>query len=360
MPENAYLVLENGKIFQGKYFGIPKEAIGEIVFTTAMTGYLETLTDKSYYKQIVVQTFPLIGNYGINISDAESDKPEISAYIVKHLCEYPSNFRSEQTLNDYFVNNNLTGLYGIDTRALTKIIRENGVMNGKITSNIDKIDYKKIKDYTADNGIAAVSCKKMYSLKADDRKFKVAVMDFGLKESIKRELLKRGCDIYVFPYNSSAQEIMAVNPDGILLSSGPGDPADNYEVVKNVRELITYKLPMFGICLGHLILALANGFKTEKLKYGHRGENQPVKDLISGRTYISAQSHGYAVVRKSIDKRTAQEYYVNVNDDTNEGIEYKNLPAFSVQFHPEACGGPTDTNFLFDKFIKIMEAKKCR
>lgn len=353
MPQDAYLVLENGRVFKGKYFGVPKEATGEIVFSTGMTGYIETITDKSFYGQIVVQTFPLIGNYGVMPKDAESDKPELVAYVIKHLCDNPSNFRSEGTLNDYFIKNNLTGLYGIDTRALTKIIRENGVMNGKITDNPDKADCRKIKEYRVINPVAAVSCKAKYEMKSEG-KYKVAVLDFGVKENIKRELLKRGCDIYVYPHNTTADEVLSCKPDGIMLSNGPGDPTDNVEVIKNIKELIKRKIPLFGICIGHQLLALANGFRAEKLKYGHRGENQPVKDMINGNTYISSQNHGYAIVRKSIDKRAAKEYFVNINDSTNEGIEYINFPAFSVQFHPEACGGPMDTNFLFDKFIKMM------
>ena len=358
MPQNAYLVLENGKVFQGKYFGAVRDVIGEIVFTTSVVGYLETLTDKSYYGQIVVQTFPLIGNYGVIPSDFESDKSEIKAYVIKQLCDYPSNFRSEGKLEDYFVKNNMTGMYGIDTRALTKVIRENGVMNGIITSNPGKVDFKKVKEYRVEHSVESVSSKSAYEIKSQESRYRLAVLDFGIKENIKRELLERNCALFVFPYDSDINKIKEVNPHGIILTNGPGDPADNINVIKNIKEMIKHKIPIFGICMGNQLLALANGFKTEKLKYGHRGSNQPVKNLNNGKTYISSQNHGYAVVKKSIDKKIAKEYFINVNDGTNEGIEYLNIPAFSVQFHPEACGGPHDTNVLFDKFLKMMEAYK--
>lgn len=351
MPDTAYLILEDGTVFEGKYFGAEGTVIGEIVFTTGMTGYLETLTDQSYYGQIVLQTFPLMGNYGVIPSDFESASIGASAYIVKHWCREPSNFRSEGTLDTFLKSQNIIGLYDIDTRALTKIIRKNGVMNGKITN---KMDFSEIKEYKIENAVASVSVKEVKCYKAKNAKYNVALLDFGLKENIKRELLARDCDVWVFPHNSTLKDILEINPDGIMLSNGPGDPVDNTEIIDNLKEILTANIPMFGICLGHQLLALVNGFKTHKLKYGHRGANQPVKDLQSGRIYITSQNHGYAVVSESIDRAIGEELFVNVNDKTCEGILYKNYPAFSVQFHPEACGGPLDTAFLFDKFINTM------
>ncbi|MDR0331629.1 MAG: carbamoyl phosphate synthase small subunit [Chitinispirillales bacterium] len=359
MLNTAYLILENGLVFEGKFFGKQGEVIGEIVFTTGMTGYLETLTDPSYYGQIVLQTFPLIGNYGVIPPDFESAGVHARAYIVKHPCRHPSNFRSEGSLDEFLRERGVIGIYGIDTRALTKIIRENGVMNGKITSvkPAGAIDGG-IKPYKIVDSVSSVSSSEKKLYKSENSKYTVALYDFGSKENIRRELNRLGCDVWVLPCNSTSDEILKLSPDGIMLSNGPGDPADNTGIIKNLKSLLTSSVPIFGICLGHQLLALASGFETNKLKYGHRGANQPVKDTQSGRAYITSQNHGYAVVSKSIDARVADEWFVNVNDGTCEGIAYKNAPAFSVQFHPEACGGPRDTAFLFDKFINSMEAKK--
>ena len=359
MLNTAYLVLENGITFEGKYFGAQGEITGEIVFTTGMTGYLETLTDPSYYGQIVLQTFPLIGNYGVIPSDFESAAVCAKAYIVKHPCQEPSNFRSEGNLDTFLRERGVVGLYGIDTRALTKIIRENGVMNGRITG--DKPTgtiLNEIKSYKIHNPVPKVSVveKKLY--KSADAKYTVALYDFGAKEHIKRELLMRGCDVWVFPCGSTPEDILGVSPDGIMLSNGPGDPADNADIIGGIKFLLKTGISIFGICLGHQLLALANGFHTSKLKYGHRGANQPVKDTQNGKIYITSQNHGYAVVSGSIDSSIAGEWFINVNDRTCEGIMYKNAPAFSVQFHPEACGGPQDTAFLFDRFIQSVEVRK--
>ncbi len=355
MSNTAYLVLENGKIFKGSFFGSQADVVGEVVFTTSMTGYLETLTDKSYYGQIIVQTFPLIGNYGVIPSDFEADSARASAYIVKHWCQEPSNFRSEGSLDTFLKEQNIVGLYGIDTRTLTKIIRESGVMNGMITSDPTNVDFERIKQYKVTKAVSNVSVKSVEQFKSEENRFKVALMDYGLKENIRRELINRGCDVWVFPSDSKPEDVLAIQPDGIMLSNGPGDPADNADIIENLKGLVQSKTPIFGICLGHQLMALANGFKTEKLKYGHRGANQPVKDLSTGNVYITSQNHGYAVVSSSIDKAIATELFVNVNDRTCEGVEYKNSPVFTVQFHPEACGGPKDTAFLFDRFIKMME-----
>jgi len=368
----AYLALENGRIFEGGFFGAEHDEIGELVFTTGMAGYLETLTDSSYFGQIVLQTFPLIGNYGVIKEDFESSSVRVKAYIVKSWCEEPSNFRSEGNLDTFLKESNITGLYGIDTREVTKIIRENGVMNAKITGDINNINFDEIKNYKITDAIKNVSCKEISQfVGADDpvrprantrmgKKYKVAMIDFGMKNSIKQILLNRGCDVWVMPYNTTAEQIKNINPDGIVLSDGPGDPADscNTEIINNIKDMIKLNIPIFGICLGHQFLALANGFKTEKLKYGHRGANQPVKDLTTGKVYITSQNHGYTVIKESIDNSAAKSVFENVNDKTCEGIEYINKPVFSSQFHPDDCDSPHGTGFLYGRFIDSMEKYK--
>lgn len=354
----AYLVLENGSTFCGESFGLVGEVTAEVVFTTGMTGYLETLTDKSYFGQIVVQTFPLIGNYGVIPADFESDVIGPKAYIVKEWCQVPSNFRSEGDLDTFFKERGVIGLCGIDTRALTKIIRENGVMNGAIVTDLSHADPEKIKSYKISGAVEGVSVKQSYVLKGEESSHRIALIDLGLKNNIARELCKRDAKVTVCPHNTTAQQIKEMGVNGIMLSNGPGNPKENAEIISNLKEMMKLNIPMFGICLGHQLLALANGFETEKLKYGHRGANQPVKDLGTGRVYISSQNHGYAVVSDSIDTAIAEELFVNVNDKTNEGIRYKNPPAFSVQFHPEASGGPMDTSWLFDRFIEMIEEGK--
>lgn len=354
MSEHCYLVLENGNIYKGKSFGASREAMAEIVFATAMTGYLETLTDKSYYGQAVIQTFPLIGNYGIIPADFESDAIGPAAYIVKQWCRHPSNFRNEGDLDTFLKARDIPGIYDIDTRSLTKTIREHGVMNGAITTDPDNVDMATLRAYKVKNAVELSSVKEPYTEKSENSKRKVVLMDFGLKDNIKRELLKRDCDVTVVPYDTTAEEIIAAGCDGIMLSNGPGDPADNIKAIENLRELTQSKKPIFGICLGHQLLALANGCTTHKLLYGHRGANQPARDEKTGRVYITSQNHGYAVVSESISGFGKQSF-VNVNDGSCEGIDYIDFPGFSVQFHPEACGGPKDTAFLFDRFISMME-----
>lgn len=372
----AFLILADGTVFEGKSVGAKGTVIGETVFTTGMTGYLETLTDPSYYGQIVTQTFPLIGNYGVIPEDFESKKSHIRGYIVRELCEKPSNFRYKGDLDGFLKSQNIIGLCGIDTRRLTKILREAGVMNGMITSDdvcpkIDSELLNKIKMYTIVDAVKNVQssmiekplentvepAKTFYYTKdfADGKGKKVVLFDFGAKANIERELERRGCDVKVVPYNTTAEEIIRMAPSGVMLSNGPGDPAENTGIIEEIRKLCEYgKIPVFGICLGHQMLALANGAKTSKLKYGHRGANQPVKDLKTGRVYITSQNHGYAVENDSLPAN-AELSFVNTNDGTCEGVSYKNIPAFSVQFHPEACGGPHDTNFLFDRFISMMK-----
>ena len=354
MGNKAYLVLENGKVFCGESFGAAGEVTAEVVFTTGMTGYLETLTDKSYFGQIVVQTFPLIGNYGVIPSDFEGKIIGPCGYIVKEWCQSPPNFRSEGDLDTFFKERGVIGLCGIDTRALTKVIRESGVMNGMITTELTHVDMDKIHSYRVTNAVESTSVTEMTRRENPEKTCTVALMDYGYKENIRRELEKRGAEVIVCPYNTTADELKALNIDGVMLSNGPGDPVDNIEVIENLKKIMNMGKPLFGICLGHQLLALANGFKTEKLKYGHRGTNQPVQNLETGRVYISSQNHGYAVVSSTIDPEIADEYFNNVNDRTCEGVRYKKIPAFSVQFHPEACGGPRDTAFLFDKFFEMM------
>lgn len=345
--------------FEGKFFGARGEVTGELVFTTGMTGYLETLTDPSYYGQIVLQTFPLIGNYGVIPSDFESAHIYARAYIVKYPCQDSSNFRSQGNIDTFLKERGIIGLCGIDTRALTKIIRGNGVMNGRIMGYkpTDMI-LDEIKSYKVHHSVQKVSAGRKRLDKSNASKYTVALFDFGAKENIKRELLARDCDVWTLPSESKSEDILEISPDGIVLSNGPGDPKDNINIIECIKSLIDADVPIFGICLGHQLLALANGFQTSKLKYGHRGINQPVKDITSGKVYITSQNHGYTVISDSIDKRIADEWFVNVNDGTCEGLTYRNAPAFSVQFHPEACGGPRDTACLFDLFIRSMEVSK--
>ncbi|MDP4120280.1 MAG: carbamoyl phosphate synthase small subunit [Bacillota bacterium] len=355
MSKTAYLLLQNGIVFKGKSFGAEAETIGELVFTTAMTGYLETLTDPSYYGQIVVQTFPLIGNYGVIPSDFESHSPAMKAYIVRDWCQEPSNFRSEGDLDTFLKQNKIPGLYGIDTRALTRIVREYGVMNATITYSDEKIEekLKAIQKYTVKDAVKSVSRKETKIFKAENPEHNVVLWDFGAKNGIQNCLLKRNCNVTIVPSTISANEILTLKPDGVMLSNGPGDPAENVLLIEQIKKLAGAKIPMFGICLGHQLLALSQGAKTEKLKYGHRGANQPASETETGRVYITSQNHGYAVVKESLPSN-AKASFTNANDGTVEGIKYTNMPAFSVQFHPEACGGPLDTGFLFDKFIDMM------
>lgn len=357
MEQEVYICLENGQTFKGYSFGATKEVIGELVFTTGMCGYIETLTDPSYYGQIVMQTFPLIGNYGIINEDKESNKPYVSAYIVREKCDKPSNFRCDEDLDTFLKENDIPGVYGVDTREITKIIRESGVMNAFITTNPKNADYEKIKEYKIVDAVKSVSAEKPQLIPSDSHKYNVVLLDFGAKKNIVRELNKRGCNVAVMPYNTKAEDILKLGVDGIMLSNGPGDPSDNAEIVEELKKLIG-KVPMFGICLGHQLLALAMGGKTTKLKYGHRGVNQPVKNLDTGRTYISSQNHGYAVVNETIEAAGGKVSYINANDGTCEGVDYEDKKAFSVQFHPEACSGPHDTRFIFDKFIDMMGGKE--
>ena len=359
MSRKAYLILENGIVFEGEAFGAEKETMGELVFTTAMTGYLETLTDPSYFGQVVLQTFPLIGNYGVIPADFESDTPALRGYIVREWCQVPSNFRSEGNLDTFLKEKGVPGICGVDTRAITRIVREYGVLNCKIqyTPDITAEELEALKNYRVTNAVESTTIQENEVFDVEQEDFNVVVMDFGAKHNIGRELNKRNCKITVVPAHTTAEEILSLNPDGIMLSNGPGDPKEKTAVIGELKKLTASGVPIFGICLGHQLLALAQGGETEKLHYGHRGANQPVKELASGRVFITSQNHGYAVVSDSLPEG-AEVSFVNGNDGTCEGVNYTNMPAFSVQFHPEACGGPQETSFLFDKFIDMMKEYK--
>jgi len=354
----AILALEDGTIFEGENFGIEGEVIGEIVFNTGMTGYQEVLTDPSYCGQVVTMTYPLIGNYGVNLDDIESSKPQVKGFIVRELCNNPSNWRSVETLDQYLKRNNIIGIQGIDTRELTRILRNKGTMKGIISTDPnfkleDKID--EIKAYVIKDPVMCVTTKEVIHYEGNGPR--VALIDLGIKQNIVRSLLNRGCEVYVFPADAKPEEILAVNPDGIMLSNGPGDPKDCVETIKTIKELMGKK-PMFGICLGHQLTALANNADTEKLKYGHRGCNHPVKDLEKDLTYITSQNHGYTIVESSLDSSRMEVSHRNMNDGTIEGIRYKDVPVFTVQFHPEASPGPKDTAYLFDEFVEMMNKYK--
>ena len=351
----AYLILENGEIFEGKRIGFSGDGLGELVFTTGMTGYLETLTDPSYAGQIVIQTFPLIGNYGVISKDFEG-KCFAKGYVVRELCDEPSNFRSEGALNDFLIENQIPGICGVDTRRLTRIIRSHGVMNACICDSIPD-DREFISKYRVTDYVNKVSCSSKQALPAyGESKHSIALIDYGAKKSICEALRHRNCDVTVFPASATAEDILASDPDGIMLSNGPGDPSENSFQIEQIKKLLG-KLPVFGICLGHQLTALAAGGKTFKLKFGHRGANQPVTELSTGRTYITSQNHGYAVDPESITG-VGQISFVNANDGSVEGIEYNGINCFTVQFHPEASAGPLDTSFLFDRFISKLPSDK--
>ena len=349
--EDAYLVLNNGLCFKGRSIGSPVDSIGELVFTTGMVGYLETLTDPSYAGQIVLQTFPLIGNYGVIEEDFEGES-FVRGYIVREMCVTPSNFRSEYALDRFLKERNIPGLCGLDTRAITRLLREEGVMNACICSK-PPADLSALTDYRVTGVVPQVSCRKPVTFPAEgERQYRVALLDYGAKRGILRNLRKRGCEVTVLPWNTTAEDVLALRPDGLMLSNGPGDPAENEFCIRQLKKLIGH-VPCFGICLGHQLAALAMGGETMKLKYGHRGANQPVRRLSDGRCFITSQNHGYAVVSESMKDR-ADLSYVNANDQSCEGLDYTDKRCFTVQFHPEASAGPHDTEFLFDRFLALM------
>ena len=396
----AFLILEDGTVFEGKHIGADKDVVSEIVFNTSMAGYTEVFTDPSYAGQAVCMTYPLIGNYGVCVEDMESERIWVDAVIVRELSHIPSNFRCDMSIQEFLEKYEIPGIEGIDTRALVRILREKGTMNGYITTN-ENIKYEDIKAkleaYTTGDVVSKVSCKEKYlvkgvsdlsengplsgsavfnkedyeaSRKGDSSKkekkpaivkelngkgFKVALLDFGAKRNIADSLAARGCDVTVYPSNTSAEEILKDNPDGIMLSNGPGDPKECKDIIVEIKKLYDSNKPIFAICLGHQLMALATGADTFKMKYGHRGGNHPVKDLATGRVYISSQNHGYVVDMDKIDKNVAEPAFINVNDGTNEGLAYVGKNIFTVQFHPEACPGPQDSSYLFDRFINMIK-----
>ena len=396
----AFLILEDGTVFTGTSFGAAKEVISEIVFNTSMAGYPEVLTDPSYAGQAVCMTYPLIGNYGVCLEDMESVRPWPDALIVRETCHVPSNFRSDESLDAFMKKYDIPGIAGIDTRALTKLLREIGTMNGMITTDEHydlQIILPQLKKYTCGKVVEKVTCKEKYKVPGakdlsengpisghaffDSNEYekyqdgdksckekrpslirslngqglKIGLLDVGLKENIVRSLSMRGCDVTVYPARTPAAEILADQPDGIMISNGPGDPKECTSIIAEVRKLYESNVPIFAICLGHQLMALATGSDTFKLKYGHRGGNHPVKDLTTGRVYISSQNHGYAVDESSVNPAIAEPLFVNVNDGTNEGLIYKDKNIFTVQFHPEACPGPQDSGFLFDRFLENIK-----
>lgn len=393
----AFLILEDGTVFEGTHIGADKEVISEIVFNTSMAGYLEVLTDPSYAGQAVCMTYPLIGNYGICEEDMESGGPWPDGFIVRELSRIPSNFRCDETIQSFLEKHGVPGIAGIDTRALTKILREKGTMNGMITTkaayDLNEI-IPRLKAYTTGKVVEKVTCKHKYEVKGsvsleengpvsgsakfDKEAFaggkrekkptlvrelngsglKVALLDLGTKRNIARSLAQRGCDVTVYPATTSAEEILADGPDGIMLSNGPGDPKECTGMIEQIKKLYDSATPIFAICLGHQLMALATGADTFKMKYGHRGGNHPVKDLATGRVYISSQNHGYVVDMDKLDPAVAKPAFVNVNDGTCEGLSYTGKNIFTVQYHPEACAGPQDSGYLFDRFIEMMKEGK--
>lgn len=393
----AFLILEDGTVFEGTHIGADKEIISEIVFNTSMAGYLEVLTDPSYAGQAVCMTYPLIGNYGICEEDMESGQPWPDGFIVRELSRIPSNFRCDISIQEFLEKHGVPGIAGIDTRALTKILREKGTMNGMITTNeafhLDEI-IPRLKAYTTGKVVEKVTCKDKYVVKGSSsldengpisgsakfdaegfavgkrelrptlvrelngKGLKVALLDLGTKKNIAHSLALRGCDVTVYPATATAEEILSDKPDGIMLSNGPGDPKECTGMIAEIKKLYESDTPIFAICLGHQLMALATGADTFKMKYGHRGGNHPVKDLQTGRVYISSQNHGYVVDMDKLDPAIATPAFVNVNDGTCEGLSYTGKNIFTVQYHPEACCGPQDSGYLFDRFINMMKEGK--
>ena len=350
----AYLILSDGTVYEGEGFGAPAQSVGELVFNTGVVGYIETLTDPSYYGQIVMQTFPAVGNYGIIEADFEGEC-SVKGYVVREWCREPSNFRSQYDLDAFLKAKGVPGICGVDTRAITQRIREQGVMNAMIADRVPQ-DLSALRAYAVTGGVRAVGAKERAVWPAAvEAPLNVALIDYGTKRNIIRELVARGCTVTVLPPDTAAGQVLALKPDGVMLSNGPGDPAENADCIAEIRKLLG-KVPMFGLCLGHQMMALAAGGQTVKLKYGHRGGNQPVIDLKTGHTYVTSQNHGYAVVSESLPVGRLR--FVNANDRTCEGVDYPDWNAFSVQFHPEACAGPRDTSALFDRFVDMMKGDR--
>lgn len=371
----AILALEDGTLFEGTSFGADGESLGEVVFNTSITGYQEILTDPSYNSQIVTMTYPLIGNYGINFADFESAKPQVAGFVVKEYCNYPSNWQSDQSLGDFLKAHNIVGIEGIDTRAVVRHTRQKGAMKGVLsTTDLDPDSLiQKANDYPGLVGrdlVKSVTCKEPYhwteglhDLDKNEKtylkgqaKYKIAAYDFGIKQNILRYLVDRGCDVTVFPADAPAADLLAIDPDGIFLSNGPGDPEPVTYAIENIQKLSTQR-PMFGICLGHQLMSLALGGSTYKLKFGHRGANQPVQQTRTGKVEITSQNHGFAVDIDSLNSEEIELTHINLNDNTLEGLRHRKLPLFCVQYHPEASAGPHDAEYLFDEFSSLMNKK---
>ncbi len=354
----GYLVLENGEIFEGERIGANVDTACEVVFNTGMAGYIETFTDPSYAGQGIVMTYPLIGNYGVIPEDTESDRIWAKAVFIHELAEFESNFRTKFNLDKFLRDYKIPGITNINTRKLTKILRDAGTMRGYVTSNISNMSEitEKIKGYEVGNVVDVVTSKepKVYGKGKD---IKIALMDYGFKHNIVNSLLKRGAEVTVFPASTPAEKVIEAKPDGIMLSNGPGDPKDCALQIENVKKLYNTDIPILGICLGHQLMGIANGAKTAKLKYGHRGPNHPVKDLKEDRVHITSQNHGYYILEESVNKDIAEVSHINLNDGTVEGLRYKNKDIFTVQFHPEACPGPEDTAYIFDEFINLVKKR---
>lgn len=358
MFEKRYLVLEDGTYYTGFKLGADTLTQGEIVFNTAMTGYQETLSDPSYTGQIITFTYPLIGNYGINRDDFESLIPTLKGIVVKEACQAPSNFRAQKTLDDVLKEFGIPGISGVDTRSITKKIREHGVLKAAFVDDESEIETSIQNLKTIEfprNEVPTVSTKTPYVSTGFD--LRVVLVDFGKKQNIVRELNARGCEVTVVPYDTTAEEIIKMSPDGVMLSNGPGDPADVHVAVDMIKGIIG-KIPFFGICLGHQLFALSQGATSFKMKFGHRGANHPVKDLSTGKIALTSQNHGYAIDADSLKETDLEVTHIALNDGTIEGLRHKFEPAFSVQYHPEACPGPTDSNYLFDQFIELMLEQK--
>lgn len=374
-PLTAKLALENGTVFTGESFGASSETTGEVVFNTSITGYQEILTDPSYAGQIVTMTYPLIGNYGVNSEDLESSKPQVAGFVVKEYFEFYSNFRATGSLGEWLKARKIIAIQGIDTRMLTKMIRTAGAMRG-IISTVDLDDASLVEKARRSPSMSGLDLAKDVTTKTsydwneidrtpfalktksavapDGRKWRVVVYDFGVKQNILRRLATYGCKLTVVPASFPADKVLAMEPDGVFLSNGPGDPSAVRYGIQNIKQLVGKK-PVFGICLGHQLMAIALGGETFKLKFGHRGGNHPVKNLRTGGIEITSQNHGFAVDPKSLDPATIEITHVNLNDDTNEGLRHRELPIFSVQYHPEASPGPHDSDYLFEQFISMME-----
>ena len=355
----ATLILANGSVFSGRSIGSTADRVCEMVFNTSMTGYQEILTDPSYAGQGIVMSYPLIGNYGVNQEDNESCRPWAEAFVVRHLSQRGSNFRCEGELDAYLKQYNITGIEDVDTRAITRILRSQGTMNGMITCaehfSVPEC-LEKIQAYRVQGTVEAVTRKEPQVYPAlGGQELRVALYDFGVKENMIRCLQKRGCQVTVYPAHTPAQTVLEGGFDGVMLSNGPGDPADNLGIIAQIKKLYDSDIPIFAVCLGHQLMALATGAQTRKMRFGHRGANHPVKDIAAGRAFITSQNHGYVVTRESVDPAVAEISHVNVNEGSVEGLKYRRPNCFTVQFHPEASPGPMDTEYLFDRFVENMK-----